>query len=517
MVATILGTVGTWVYEIDPFFHFHKPYTDVYYYNLNNQRSQNDGICKHFDYDALITGTSLVENFKTSEFDKIFGVNSIKVPYSGGSYKEINDNLVRALACNNNLKTIVRGLDVHRFFDEASSMRSDLGKYPTYLYDNNPFNDLEYIFNRNVIFDRVYPMELANNNENFTPGITSFDSYSNWQARNTCGVNTVFPDGGGYDGLGAAIHLSDDERITITENITQNVTSLADKYPDVDFYYFITPFSVAWWRNVAINGTIYKWIEAEQCIIELILEHDNIHLFSFNNRTDITTDLNHYKDNIHYAQWINSLMLHWMYTGKYLLTKDNYLDYLAKELDFYTSYDYNSINNQEDYKNDFYAAALLNEELTGAPPLRMQDIVDKFSFSNAKIIVDENDGSMVLQCLGSLNRVSESEQSVASYLLSDDYIGARFTLEDIGGHNYCVFYGKKISDHGQPSVYVYNAQNEVVGELAVNYDHLDNEWHQYVIDLTKTDGKVTIIFNGGYIDATGSPDSEYLFKDITLY
>ena len=81
LVTVILGMVGTWVYKIDPFFHFHKPYTDVYYYNLNNQRSQNDGICKHFDYDALITGTSLTENFKTSEFDKIFGVNSVKVPY----------------------------------------------------------------------------------------------------------------------------------------------------------------------------------------------------------------------------------------------------------------------------------------------------------------------------------------------------------------------------------------------------------------------------------------------------
>lgn len=94
-----------------PFFHYHKPNTERYYYMLNNERSQNDGISKHFDYDALITETSMAQNFIASEMDKIFGTNSIKVCYSGGSYKEINDNLVVALKYNPDLKTIVRGLE----------------------------------------------------------------------------------------------------------------------------------------------------------------------------------------------------------------------------------------------------------------------------------------------------------------------------------------------------------------------------------------------------------------------
>ena len=116
---------------IDPYFHYHKPYTDSYYYDLNNQRSQNDGISKHFDYNALITGTSMTENFKTSELNEIFGVNSVKVSYSGGSYKEMNDNLVIALKNNSNLKMVVRGLDTGMFFDAPDRMREDLGKYPT--------------------------------------------------------------------------------------------------------------------------------------------------------------------------------------------------------------------------------------------------------------------------------------------------------------------------------------------------------------------------------------------------
>lgn len=115
LVVAALGLIGYEVYKVDPYFHYHKPDTSAYYYVLNNQRSQNDGISKHFDYNALITGTSMTENFKTSEFDEIFDVHSVKVSYSGGSYKEMNDNLKIALRHNPNLKTIVRCLDMGFF------------------------------------------------------------------------------------------------------------------------------------------------------------------------------------------------------------------------------------------------------------------------------------------------------------------------------------------------------------------------------------------------------------------
>lgn len=117
-IIGFLVAIGVFVYRIDPYMHYHKPNTERYYYTLNNERSQNDGITKHFEYNALITGTSMTENFKTSEFDEIFGVNSIKVTYSGGSYKEINDNLIIALKKNPELKTIVRCLDYVRFLDD---------------------------------------------------------------------------------------------------------------------------------------------------------------------------------------------------------------------------------------------------------------------------------------------------------------------------------------------------------------------------------------------------------------
>ena len=364
IVIGALFMVAMLVIKIDPFFHYHKPDTNTYYYDLNNQRSQNNGITKNFDYNALITGTSMTENFKTSEFDEIFGVNSIKVSFSGGTYKEINDNVRLALSSNKELKTVVRALNTYNLWNDKDAMRQDLGDYPTYLYDNNMLNDVKYIFNRNVIFQRIYPMLAAVNDEDFSPGITSFDDYSNWMAPYSFGINAVCPEGVEVQTPGEPVHLTEYEKDVIVANVEQNVIALAAEYPDVTFYYFYPPYSIMYWQSLLADGTIYRQIEAEQLAIEMILEYDNIKLYSFNNLTEITTDLNHYKDITHYAEWINSMVLQYMHDGTGLLTEENYEQYLEQITTFYTTYDYSQLNNQVDYESDYDAATLLMEKIS---------------------------------------------------------------------------------------------------------------------------------------------------------
>ncbi len=521
IVFVTLGIAGKCVVEVDPFFHYHRPDTEKYYYVLNNQRSQNDGISKKFDYNMMITGTSMTENFKTTEANEIWaeeGVNAIKVPYSGGFYKEINDNLARALEYNTNLHTIIRGLDIGSWYFLASkdAMRPNLGEYPTYLYDNNIWNDVEYIFNRDVIFNRVYPMLT----ETVEPGITSFDDYSNWMSSYTFGAETVMELIGEVSDLtiGEPVYLTEQEREQLLGNIHQNVISLAEKYPDVDFYYFFTPYSIVFWRERVQNGDIYRQIEAERLAIEEILKCDNIKLYSFNNRTDITTDLNNYKDSAHYGEWINSLMLRWMHDGKYLLTEENYEAYLEAELAFYTSYDYGCLAEQIDYENDYYAAALLNEELYGVTPLIVTDeMLQQSEIRSARIVPDQYQGMMGVQCIGCLQREPEDERPLSEYLMTDEYIGYKITIEDIEDYRYLVFYGRKEAGDGQPCVYLYDENDQVMAECTAYCQELDNEWHQYLVDVTDLTGTVTIIFNGGYTDNTGSEYTSYLFGGAALY
>ena len=522
-VAIIIALLiaASWVVRIDPYFHYHEPNTSGYFYPINNQRAQNDGISRNFKYEGLITGTSMTENFKTSEAEEIFGCSFIKVPYSGGSYKEMNDNLKVAIAHNPGLRIIVRGLDMGMFIQDKDHMRFDLGEYPTYLYNENPFDDVKYLFNRDILFSRVYAMAKENDVDGFQPGITSFDSYSNWMASYTFGVNTLLPDGPTKtDRSVEQVALTDEEKDIVLGTVHQNVTSLAEEHPEVTFYYFFTPYSALFWQSQINAGTFDKQIEAERIMIEEILKVANIKLYSINNETDIITDLNNYKDAPHYGEWVNSLMLKYMKEGKCLLTAENYDEYLSKEKIFYWNFDYEKcFKDQEDYESDYYSAALLDEELYGIIPHKIsREEIERTDLKNARVTENQHDGEFGVDCKGSLKREPGSEVTAQDYIFqTDEYNGFKLSEQNVDNYRYLVFYGRKIKDHGQPSVYIYNEEGVVTAQITESYTNLDSEWHQYLIKLSDIKGNVDIIFQGGYIDSTGDSESEYVFSDIIFY
>lgn len=477
IVVLTLCVVGSFVYKIDPFFHYHAPNLEKYYYTLNNQRSQNDGILRHFEYDAMVVGTSMTENFKTSEIDKIFNCKAIKVPYSGGTYKEINDAVLTALKSNPNLRIVIRCLDMEMFTYSWDAMRHDLGDYPTYLYDANPINDVEYLLNKDVVFDRTYKMIEDSKGEYFSPGITSFDDYSRWQDKYTFGINSVCPDGVNTVEKEQR-HLSDDDRKKIEKSIEYNIIRTAKMYPDVEFYLFYSPYSAVSWNDWKNAGTLYRMLEAEAFITERLIQYDNIHLFSFNNRTDLITDLNNYKDTGHYGSWINSFILKWMYNGQYQITKDNYKEYLEQEYNFYTTFDYQSLNGQEDYEADYYAGALLNSELTGISPLDVW-----------------------------------SDEGTEKYYVGTECVGAVFSVDLDKGYNYLCFQGRKMTDAECVEASVLDENGELVYQDS--REVIDQDLHMYVIDLSSLSGRVSIILNSG---ESSEINNEYFsFSSIDIF
>ena len=343
VMLTLLVAQAAVICVVDPYFHYHKPLKGLYY-TLDNERSQNDGIIRHFNYDAMIIGTSMAENFKTSELDELFGVNSIKVPFAGGTYKEQNDNIAKAIKYNPDLKLVVRPLDYAYLMDDKDRIRNDLGSYPDYLYDNNPFNDVKYFFNKDILFSICFPM-LEDAKAGKEGGITSFDDYANWMndADTKFGAKVVLGDRTEYKEPQEIQPFVDEVKQMVADNINQNVVELAKANPEVEFYYYLTPYSIAWWGSQKELGTVDRFISAEEYAISLMLECDNIHLYSFNTEFDMTCNLDNYSDECHHGDWINSQILGWLYSGTDELTKDNYKEYIQMERDVYNSYDYESL------------------------------------------------------------------------------------------------------------------------------------------------------------------------------
>ena len=340
----LLALLGGLTAVVDPYFHYHKPLKALQY-RIYNERYQNDGIGKHFDYDAIITGTSMTQNFKTSELDALFGTNAIKVPFSGGGYKEINENLARALKTHPHTRLVVRGLDYNGLMHPADWSRYEADFYPDYLYDSKPYNDVKYLFNKSVWFNEtLYTLAYTRSGGK----TTTFDAYNNWMAGRTFGKEALLSSYSRPQKVSTDAAFSDTVRETVYETVTQNITALAAAYPDTEFYLFFTPYSILFWDSVHQYGNLGQYLDAEKYAIELMLPYENIHLFSFFLDTDVICNFDNYKDANHYGEWVNSQILQWMHEGHGELTAENYEEYCRQEREFYTSYDYDAIFTEQD-------------------------------------------------------------------------------------------------------------------------------------------------------------------------
>lgn len=338
LTAALCGLAGLTAW-VDPFFHYHKPQAGLAY-PINNQRYMNDGILRHFDYEAVITGTSMTENFRASDFERLWGVKTVKTPFSGGTYKEINDSLARALRRGRRVKYVVRCLDYSMLLNDKDSMRYENDFYPWYLYDDIPWNDVRYVLNKSVLFDNTLSVLKYTKEGGAT---TDFDTYSNWNASYTFGKEPVLK---GYTRPGASgtqAEFSQELKERMHGSLEQNVLSLAREFPDTTFLLFFSPYSIVYWDSLKQSGALEQHIEAEREAIEALTGQENIELYSFSDCFELVCDLNNYKDTAHYGESVNGRMLEWMHEGEHRITKENYESYLKKIEEFYSSYDYDAI------------------------------------------------------------------------------------------------------------------------------------------------------------------------------
>lgn len=338
-IICLLGTVFLvflLVYIFDPYFHFHKPFSFVAY-RLYDERYTNDGISRHFEYDTIITGTSMAQNFKTSELDTLFECQSVKETFSGAGYQELADNLERALQRNTELKTVIWTMDYNGFIREKNW--TQYADYPTYLYDDNLWNDVSYVYNKSILYHGVLP--------NITKTLlgqesTTMDEYSSWNKET--GFEYIMASYDRWDEKADMIDgLTEEERQMVTANVKENFVDLIKQYPNTTFYIFYTPYSICYWDFLNQEGMMQMQFEAEQIATELLLSCPNVKLFNFYDQYDVVTNTDNYRDKEHYSAEINTKILEWMASEVGLVTKENYLEKLQIEKQYYLNYDYESI------------------------------------------------------------------------------------------------------------------------------------------------------------------------------
>ncbi len=318
IILALMVLIAGIVFVFDPFYHYHKPWLGLKAV-LNDKEYQCVGTLRTFDYDALIVGSSVMENNDNSWYNEAFDVNAIKAIRSYGATADLCYLLDVAYE-SHDLKYVFYNIDPSSLYGEAVTTYESTG-CPMYLYDKNPFNDIKYLFNKDVLLEKI-PYQVASSyvgdyNENLSYNWAKWKSFGPEMALGlyfrSNEVKEMLPEDAYIDNLTANIAL---------------LTKEVEEHPDTEFIFFYPAYSMLWWDMSYRSGETDAIIFCEKEMTKALLQYDNVRIFCFQNEPEVTTNLDNYMDTIHFSPEINRLMLDQIINGEYEMTLDNYEEVL---------------------------------------------------------------------------------------------------------------------------------------------------------------------------------------------
>lgn len=315
VLILLIFNVGL-VVVLDPFYHYHKPLPGLKAV-LNEKEYQVPGTLDHFDYDAMIVGSSVAENNNNRWFDEAFGCQSIKAIRSYGATADLCYFIDRGFK-NQELKYVFLNLDPSSLTTGVNTTFEETGS-PMYLYDNNLFNDVKYVFNKDVIFEKI-PYMLASS---FIGDYDEGESY-NWAKWKSFDEETCL-----YHYIQEPeIKPMMDEKAyeTVARENIDKILGIVKTHPETTFYIFIPPYSALWWDMSFRSGETDAYLYAEELALSTLFKEDNVRVYNFQNAKDIIFDLNHYTDSLHFDPGINEYICNCLKNGTYEISNEEELE-----------------------------------------------------------------------------------------------------------------------------------------------------------------------------------------------
>lgn len=339
VVLLLLFLVSVVVVYVDPFFHYHAPLKG-FPYIVDNQLSQNPGMAKNMDYDSCIIGSSMTVNFHTNDFNELMGLNTLKLSYSG-AYPRDDYNILSivfdksTLARKNSpVKAVFLGLDIPTMTASTDEIKYEL---PMYLYDQNPINDVKYLWNKDVVLEYILKPVIQKK------GTDLSEVYASWWTEDYYNIQYVMH---GYEAPEPVAEEMDEDLLIpqTKENLETNILPFIKGNPDTDFYIFFPPYSILYWNNVLTENHLEATMKQYRFAANELLKYDNVHLFYFQNMEETVTNLNNYADYTHYNPRINRYMTECFADGTHEVKSiDQFDDELEKMRQIVAEFDFEEL------------------------------------------------------------------------------------------------------------------------------------------------------------------------------
>jgi hypothetical protein len=312
-------------FTIDPLQFYRK--ADYPPHFSTQQRYQNPGLAKNYEYDTIIIGTSMTENFLPSYVNKQLGVKAMKLSMSGATAKE--QYMIAKLAIETGkVKNVIWGVDYFALRGDPNRVRDEFGPFPFHFYDNNPLNDWRYLVNMDTTLDSLRIIAEQLGLREHQP--VSLDRLNTWTGY-TYGKQVVLAEWNKVMN-GQPFTPSEYEFANIKTNLDDNLIALIRQHPEIRFYLYYPPYSILQHRFFyeKSKALFDNELDTKQYLFEQIGSLANVKIFDFQHEAKITFNLNNYKDLAHHSRTINEYIIDAIKAGRYQVTRENLPAMLAQ-------------------------------------------------------------------------------------------------------------------------------------------------------------------------------------------
>lgn len=298
IVVLLLAIVGM-VIVVDPYQQY-RASDEI----IVNQRLSNPGISKHYDYDAVIVGSSMAMNHYANQVDSLFGWNTINLTTMGGTdedYKLFFPYLVE----QGKVKRMIWGIDFFSFFKPTTSFLSE-----PYLYDDSWLNDYPYWLNysslKNVISKLV------------KKGIIYRDEL--WHFNSPSGKEYLLTD---YERDNNEKYFRKDDFTRMEERFDAMEQVVMSALENVEIYAYFPPYSICEFLMYEQYGHWEEVMSFKRYMTEKLLMYPNVKLYDFQVE-DFICNMDEYMDLRHHSHAYNKRIIECMAKDSCRVQKDSY-------------------------------------------------------------------------------------------------------------------------------------------------------------------------------------------------
>ncbi len=307
------------VWLFDPFYQYHGPLggMETVLYDRDNQMP---GSIRNLEYDSVLVGSSVAENFDSEFLDSAYGCRTLKVIRASGSLADLLYylDMVRE---KRDLTNVFWCLDL---FALSSSTESTLygEEIPRYLHTATVLDDFPYVFNKEILLEKV-PQMFGYALQGINTGGHAYD----WSRDKNFSADNAMR---AYEKPKEILPPQDFSEIKGL--VEQNLALLCEEIREHEgtmYRILFPPYSMMWWDCAYVNGMLEQNFYMLERTLPALLQLPNVEIYYFQNEADTVCNPDLYMDMIHYSPEVNQEMLEAMIRNDNRVTLENWESVIA--------------------------------------------------------------------------------------------------------------------------------------------------------------------------------------------